>query len=45
MKIIILILGLLIASGKVKAQQNEYTVTYEYETRLTSYYPRGRSSI
>ena len=25
----------------VKAEQNSYTITYEYETRLTSYYPRG----
>ena len=38
----ILLLALIIATiGKeVKAEENQYTVTYEYETRLTSYYPR-----
>jgi hypothetical protein len=45
MKLIILVIVLLIASETAKAEQNKYTVTYEYETRLTSYYPRGRSSI
>ena len=38
----ILLLALIIATiGKeVKAEENQYTITYEYETRLTSYYPR-----
>jgi hypothetical protein len=37
-----LLLALIIATiGKeVKAEENQYTITYEYETRLTSYYPR-----
>ena len=37
-----LLLALIIATiGKeVKAEENQYTVTYEYETRLTSYYPK-----
>lgn len=38
----VLLLALIIATiGKeVKAEENQYTITYEYETRLTSYYPR-----
>lgn len=40
MKLILFILILLSASGIVKADENRYTVTYEYETRLTSYYPK-----
>lgn len=38
----ILLLALIIATiGKeVKAEENQYKITYEYETRLTSYYPR-----
>ena len=43
MKKLLLLLILLTASGTVKAEENRYTVTYEYETRLTSYYPRGRA--
>ena len=43
MKIIkVILIALFISSGslRVQAQQIEgYTVTYEYETRLTSYYP------
>lgn len=41
MKKLLLLLILLTASGTVKAEENRYTITYEYETRLTSYYPRG----
>ena len=38
----LLLLLILSASGIIaNAEQNEYTITYEYETRLTSYYPRG----
>lgn len=40
MKKLLLLLILLTASGTVKAEENRYTVTYEYETRLTSYYPK-----
>ncbi len=42
MKKLLLLAILLIASGskEVKAEETRYTVTYEYETRLTSYYPR-----
>lgn len=38
----ILLLALIIATiGKeVRAEENQYRITYEYETRLTSYYPR-----
>lgn len=38
----ILLLALIIATiGKeVKAEENQYRITYEYEARLTSYYPR-----
>lgn len=38
----LLIIALLLISGskEVKAEENRYTVTYEYETRLTSYYPK-----
>ena len=43
MKKLLLLAILLIASGSkvVKGEQNEYTITYEYQTRLTSFYPRG----
>lgn len=38
----LLLLLILSASGIIaNAEQNKYTITYEYETRLTSYYPRG----
>ena len=38
----LLLLLILSASGIIaNAEQNEYTITYEYETRLTSFYPRG----
>ena len=42
MKKLLLLAILLIASGskEVRAEENRYTVTYEYETRLTSYYPK-----
>lgn len=40
MKKLLLLLILLTASGTVKAEENRYTITYEYETRLTSYYPK-----
>lgn len=48
MKIIKVILIALFISGslRVQAQQIEgYTVTYEYETRLTSYYPTRASAV
>ena len=42
---VIFIIALFIGSVTVKAQQIEnYTVTYEYETRLTSYYPTRASA-
>ena len=38
----LLLLLFLSASGIIaNAEQNEYTITYEYQTRLTSFYPRG----
>lgn len=40
MKKLLLLAILLIATKEVRAEQNAYTVTYEYETRLTSYYPK-----
>lgn len=40
MKKLLLLLILLTASGTVKAEENRYTITYEYETRMTSYYPK-----
>lgn len=45
MKKLLLLLILLTASGTVKAEENRYTVTYEYETRLTSYYPKKPVSL
>ena len=44
MKKLLLLAIFLIASGTkiAKAEQNVYTIKYEYETRLTAYYPRGR---
>ena len=42
MKRILLLLAILLSGSlTAKAEQNEYTVTYEYQTRLTSFYPRG----
>lgn len=43
MKKLLLLALLLIGSGSkiVRAEQNVYKITYEYETRLTSFYPRG----
>ena len=44
----VILMALFISSGsfKVKAQQIEgYTVTYEYETRLTSYYPTRANRV
>ena len=40
MKKLLLLAILLIATKEVRAEENRYTVTYEYETRLTSYYPK-----
>ena len=36
------LIALLLISGvpEVRAEENQYRITYEYETRLTSYYPR-----
>lgn len=44
MKKKLFLIALLLISGvkEARAEENRYTVTYEYETRLTSYYPRGR---
>lgn len=39
-KLLIIALLLIAGSKEVKAEENRYTVTYEYETRLTSYYPK-----
>lgn len=38
----IFLITLIIISGipEVRAEENSYTITYEYETRLTSYYPK-----
>lgn len=42
MKRILLLLAILLSGSlTANAEQNEYTVTYEYQTRLTSFYPRG----
>lgn len=42
MKRILLLLAILLSGSlTTNAEQNEYTITYEYETRLTSFYPRG----
>lgn len=42
MKKLLLLIVLIITSAfkEVKAEENRYTITYEYETRLTSYYPK-----
>lgn len=42
MKKLLLLVIILMMSGtkEVRADENRYTVTYEYETRLTSYYPK-----
>lgn len=39
-KLIIIALIMLLIVPEVKAEENRYTITYEYETRLTSYYPK-----
>lgn len=45
-KIILIALFILSGSLRVQAQQIEgYTVTYEYETRLTSYYPTRANAV
>lgn len=38
----LLLIALVLVSGipEVRAEENQYRITYEYETRLTSYYPR-----
>lgn len=38
----LLLIALVLISGvpEVRAEENQYRITYEYETRLTSYYPR-----
>lgn len=42
MKKKLFLIALVLISGMkdVRAEENQYIVTYEYETRLTSYYPR-----
>ena len=42
MKKILLLAVLLTLTGstEVRAEENKYRITYEYETRLTSYYPK-----
>lgn len=45
-KVILIALFILSGSLKVKAQQIEgYTITYEYETRMTSYYPTRANRV
>lgn len=45
-KVILIALFILSGSLRVQAQQIEgYTVTYEYETRLTSYYPTRANAV
>lgn len=39
-KKLLLIALLLSGITEVRAEENQYRITYEYETRLTSYYPR-----
>lgn len=39
-KLLIIVLIILLVVPEVKAEENRYTITYEYETRLTSYYPK-----
>lgn len=40
-KLLLLVIILMMSGSKeVRADENRYTVTYEYETRLTSYYPK-----
>ena len=40
-KLFLIVLILISGSKEVRAEENRYTVTYEYEARLTSFYPRG----
>lgn len=40
-KLLIIALVITLGMPKVKAEENKYRITYEYETRLTSFYPRG----
>lgn len=44
-KKLILILVLLIPFKSVKAEIEGYTITYEYETRMTSYYPTRANAV
>jgi len=39
-KLFLVVLILVSGVKEVRAEENRYTVTYEYETRLTSYYPK-----
>lgn len=39
-KLLIIALIMILIVPEVKAEENRYKITYEYETRLTSYYPR-----
>ena len=44
-KLILILLVLLIPMKPVKAEIEGYRVTYEYETRMTSYYPTRSSAV